>query len=143
MEEIERLLGLQGLNRVESYDISNINGFETVGSMVVFEKGRAKKNDYRKFRIRTVTGPDDYHSMEELLTRRFTHGQRQELAEMDGEASKLVNQTEQTTKEPVCVRGRAHEGSLITINGIKYTLKGEVRRVVFKLRGKQVVMVAL
>ena len=143
MEEIERLLGLQGLNRVESYDISNINGFETVGSMVVFEKGRAKKNDYRKFRIRTVTGPDDYHSMEELLTRRFTHGQRQELAEMDGEASKLVNQTEQTTKEPVCVRGRAHEGSLITINGIKYTLKGEVRRVVFKLRNKQVVMVAL
>lgn len=83
MEEIERLLGLQGLNRVESYDISNINGFETVGSMVVFEKGRAKKNDYRKFRIRTVTGPDDYHSMEELLTRRFTHGQRHELAEMD------------------------------------------------------------
>ncbi len=83
MEEIERLLGLQGLNRVESYDISNINGFETVGSMVVFEKGRAKKNDYRKFRIRTVTGPDDYHSMEELLMRRFTHGQRQELAEMD------------------------------------------------------------
>ena len=83
MEEIEGLLGLQGLNRVESYDISNINGFETVGSMVVFEKGRAKKNDYRKFRIRTVTGPDDYHSMEELLTRRFTHGQRQELAEMD------------------------------------------------------------
>ncbi len=83
MEEIERLLGLQGLNRVESYDISNINGFETVGSMVVFEKGHAKKNDYRKFRIRTVTGPDDYHSMEELLTRRFTHGQRQELAEMD------------------------------------------------------------
>ena len=66
-----------------------------------------------------------------------------ELAEMDGEASKLVNQTEQTTREPVCVRGRAHEGSLITINGIKYTLKGEVRRVVFKLRGKQVVMVAL
>lgn len=83
MEEIEGLLGLQGLNRVESYDISNINGFETVGSMVVFEKGRAKKNDYRKFRIRTVTGPDDYHSMEELLTRRFTHGQRHELAEMD------------------------------------------------------------
>lgn len=83
MEEIERLLGLQGLNRVESYDISNINGFETVGSMVVFEKGRAKKNDYRKFRIRTVKGPDDYQSMEELLTRRFTHGQRQELAEMD------------------------------------------------------------
>nr|MBP3597864.1 excinuclease ABC subunit UvrC [Eubacterium sp.] len=83
MEEIEGLLGLTGLNRVESYDISNINGFETVGSMVVFEKGRAKKNDYRKFRIRSVTGPDDYHSMEELLTRRFTHGQREDLEEMD------------------------------------------------------------
>lgn len=83
MEEIEGLLGLSGLNRVESYDISNINGFETVGSMVVFEKGRAKKNDYRKFRIRSVTGPDDYHSMEELLTRRFTHGQREDLEEMD------------------------------------------------------------
>ncbi len=83
MEEIEGLLGLTGLNRVESYDISNINGFETVGSMVVFEKGRAKKNDYRKFRIRSVSGPDDYHSMEELLTRRFTHGQREDLEEMD------------------------------------------------------------
>lgn len=83
MEEIEGLLGLGGLNRVESYDISNINGFETVGSMVVFEKGRAKKNDYRKFRIRSVTGPDDYHSMEELLTRRFTHGQREGLDEHD------------------------------------------------------------
>lgn len=83
MEEIEGLLGLDGLNRVESYDISNINGFETVGSMVVFEKGRAKKNDYRKFRIRSVTGPDDYRSMEELLTRRFTHGKREDLSEMD------------------------------------------------------------
>lgn len=83
MEEIEGLLGLSGLNRVESYDISNINGFETVGSMVVFEKGRAKKNDYRKFRIRSVAGPDDYHSMEELLTRRFTHGQREDLSELD------------------------------------------------------------
>lgn len=83
MEEIEGLLGLCGLNRVESYDISNINGFETVGSMVVFEKGRAKKNDYRKFRIRSVAGPDDYQSMEELLMRRFTHGQREDLEEMD------------------------------------------------------------
>lgn len=67
----------------------------------------------------------------------------QELAEMDGEASKLANQTEQTIKAPVCVLGRAYEGSVISINGIKYTLKGEVRRVVFKLRNKQVVMAAL
>lgn len=69
--------------------------------------------------------------------------QKQKLAELDGEASKLANLTEQITKEPVCVRGRAYEGSVVIINGIKYTLAAEMRRVVFKLRGKQVVMVAL
>ncbi|MDE6844622.1 MAG: FapA family protein [Lachnospiraceae bacterium] len=69
--------------------------------------------------------------------------QKQKLAELDGEASKLVNLTEQTTKDPVCIRGRAYEGSTIIINGIKYALTAEVRRVIFKLRNKQVVMVAL
>lgn len=69
--------------------------------------------------------------------------QKQKLAELDGEASKLANLTEQLTKEPVCVRGKAYEGSVIIINGVKYTLTAEVRRVLFKLRGKQVVMVAL
>lgn len=83
MEEIQSLLGITGLQRVESYDISNINGFETVGSMVVFEEGKAKKNDYRKFRIRTVAGPDDYGAMEELLTRRFEHAKREGLSELD------------------------------------------------------------
>lgn len=83
VEEIQSLLGLDGLSRIESYDISNINGFETVGSMVVFEDGKAKKNDYRKFRIRSVSGPDDYASMEELLTRRFEHSRRENLSEMD------------------------------------------------------------
>ncbi|MCH5252056.1 MAG: excinuclease ABC subunit UvrC [Lachnospiraceae bacterium] len=83
MEEIEGLLGLQGLSRVESYDISNINGFDTVGSMVVFENGKAKKNDYRKFRIRSVSGPDDYGAMEEMLTRRFEHSRRENLSELD------------------------------------------------------------
>lgn len=83
MEEIQQLIGLTGLNRVESYDISNINGFETVGSMVVFEAGRAKKNDYRKFRIRSVCGPDDYGAMREMLTRRFEHSKREGLSEMD------------------------------------------------------------
>lgn len=83
MEEIEGLLGLTGLSRVESYDISNINGFETVGSMVVFENGKAKKNDYRKFRIRSVTGPDDYGAMEEMLTRRFEHSRQEGLSELD------------------------------------------------------------
>ncbi len=58
---------------MEAYDISNISGFESVGSMVVFEDGRPKRNDYRKFKIKTVQGPNDYASMEEVLTRRFTH----------------------------------------------------------------------
>ena len=83
VKEIEELLGMHGLNRMEAYDISNINGFETVGSMIVFEKGKAKRSDYRKFKLKTITGPDDYASMHEVLTRRFTHGlqEQQELAE--------------------------------------------------------------
>ncbi len=74
VRELEYLIGLEGLERMESYDISNISGFENVGSMVVYEMGKPKKSDYRKFRIRTVEGPDDYASMREVLTRRFTHG---------------------------------------------------------------------
>ena len=74
VKEIAALLGLANIERMEAFDISNINGFENVGSMVVYEKGRPKKSDYRKFRIKTVTGPDDYACMREVLTRRFTHG---------------------------------------------------------------------
>lgn len=74
VKEIAALLGLEHIDRMEAFDISNINGFENVGSMVVYEKGRPKKSDYRKFRIKTVTGPDDYACMREVLTRRFTHG---------------------------------------------------------------------
>ncbi|HIV14266.1 MAG TPA: excinuclease ABC subunit UvrC [Candidatus Pullilachnospira stercoravium] len=74
MKEIAALLGLEDIERVESYDISNISGFESVGSMVVYEKGKPKRNDYRKFKIRTVKGPDDYASMQEVLTRRFQRG---------------------------------------------------------------------
>ena len=59
---------------MEAYDISNISGFASVGSMVVYEKGKPKRNDYRKFRIKSVQGPDDYASMKEVLTRRFRHG---------------------------------------------------------------------
>lgn len=81
VREIEKLLGMKNLNRMEAFDISNISGFETVGSMVVFEKGKAKKSDYRKFKLRTVTGPDDYASMHEVLTRRFLHG-LQEMEEL-------------------------------------------------------------
>lgn len=85
MKEIEQLLGMEHLSRVEAFDISNINGFETVGSMVVYEKGKPKRSDYRKFKLKTITGPDDYASMHEVLTRRFTHGMREqeELAEKE------------------------------------------------------------
>lgn len=90
VKEIEELLGLHGLNRMEAYDISNINGFETVGSMIVYEKGKPKKSDYRKFKLRTVTGPDDYASMHEVLTRRFTHGmEEQKQLEKDGSPQEI------------------------------------------------------
>ena len=74
MNELTRILGLDEAYRVESFDISNMNGFESVGSMVVFEQGKPRKHEYRKFRIRTVSGPDDYSSMREVLTRRFRNG---------------------------------------------------------------------
>ncbi len=74
VKEIEELIGISGVSRMEAFDISNISGFENVGSMVVFEKGKPKKSDYRKFKIKSVTGPDDYACMREVLTRRFTHG---------------------------------------------------------------------
>ena len=79
VKEISDILGLEGIRRMEAYDISNISGFESVGSMVVYADGKPKPNEYRKFRIRSVEGPNDYASMEEVLTRRFEHG----LSEMD------------------------------------------------------------
>ncbi len=87
VKEIAALLGLEHVERMEAFDISNINGFENVGSMIVFEKGKPKPSDYRKFRIRTVSGPDDYACMREVLTRRFTHGmeERAELEEKEME----------------------------------------------------------
>ena len=77
VKEIENLLGMKEIVRMEAYDISNISGYASVGSMVVYEKGRPKRSDYRKFRIKSVQGPDDYASMEEVLTRRFEHGRRE------------------------------------------------------------------
>lgn len=74
VKEIEKLLGLKNIVRMEAFDISNTNGFASVGSMVVYEKGKPKRNDYRKFKIKGVQGADDYASMAEVLTRRFTHG---------------------------------------------------------------------
>ena len=85
VKEIEELLGMKELHRMEAFDISNINGFETVGSMIVYEKGKPKRSDYRKFKLRTISGPDDYASMHEVLTRRFRHGmnEMQELEEQN------------------------------------------------------------
>ena len=82
VKEIAGLLGLKQIERMEAFDISNINGFENVGSMIVFEKGRPKPSDYRKFRIKTVSGPDDYACMREVLTRRFRHG-LEEIKELE------------------------------------------------------------
>lgn len=78
MEEIRQALGLpQMLHRVEAYDISNTQGFASVGSMVVFEDGKAKYSDYRKFKIKTVVGPNDFASMQEVITRRLNHAIRE------------------------------------------------------------------
>lgn len=85
--ELAQMLGLPSADRLEAFDISNTSGYQAVASMVVFEKGRARKNAYRKFKLRTVTGPDDYKSMEEVLTRRFTDERFQvypDILMMDG-----------------------------------------------------------
>ena len=94
MNQVGEWLGLSGVKRIEAFDISNISGFESVGSMVVYEDGRPRRNDYRKFKIKTVQGPNDYASMEEVLTRRFEHGlsEREELMTMetaDGEPGNM------------------------------------------------------
>lgn len=87
VHEIEQWLNLDGIVRMEAYDISNISGFESVGSMVVYENGKPKRNNYRKFKIKWVKGADDYSSMDEVLTRRFTHGmeERQKIMENGGD----------------------------------------------------------
>ena len=78
MNQVAQWLGLENVRRMEAFDISNISGYESVGSMVVFENGRPKRSDYRKFRIKTVIGPNDYASMKEVLARRFTHGMEEQ-----------------------------------------------------------------
>ena len=90
VKEIAALLGMERIVRMEAYDISNTNGFESVGSMIVYENGKPKQNDYRKFKIKSVKGPNDYASMREVLTRRFQHGlkEKEELRKK-GEDSQL------------------------------------------------------
>lgn len=77
VRELEELLGLYDLHRMEAFDISNINGFEMVGSMVVFENGKPKKSDYRKFKIKSFKGQDDTRALQEVLTRRFERGRNE------------------------------------------------------------------
>ncbi len=89
VEEIESILNLPDIHRMEAYDISNISGFESVGSMVVYEEGKPKPNEYRKFKIKSVQGPDDYASMKEVLTRRFEHGLSEREDDMPGKFSKF------------------------------------------------------
>ena len=101
---IASLLGLSDIHRMEAFDISNISGCESVGSMVVFEDGKPRKSDYRKFRIRTVVGPDDYASMLEVLTRRFKHGlrEREEIRRESGEHAEAADvSAEQAAEEYV------------------------------------------
>lgn len=88
-KEIAGWLGLSGMSRIEAFDISNTSGFENVGSMVVYEHGKPKRSDYRKFKIRGVQGPDDYACMEEVLKRRFTHGLQEMEKETMGGFAKL------------------------------------------------------
>ena len=156
------LLGgtISAVKGVDTYNLGNRLHIKTildVGRNGVYEKEQEEYEERREQLLSDLESLEQERSKMVVMSaagaevsedlRRRIYGaidvKMQELAEMDGEASKLVNQTEQNAKEPVCVRGRAHEGSMITINGIKYTLKGEVRRVVFKLRNKQVVMTAL
>ncbi|MDE7207555.1 MAG: excinuclease ABC subunit UvrC [Lachnospiraceae bacterium] len=87
VKEIEEILGIAPLTRMEAFDISNTSGFANVGSMVVYEKGKPKRSDYRKFRMKTVAGPDDYACMHEVLTRRFQHGldEREEIRREQGD----------------------------------------------------------
>lgn len=89
-KDLAELLGIPDAYRIEAYDISNISGTDSVGSMIVYEKGKPLKNDYRKFKIRYVTGPDDYASMEEVLSRRFRHG----IAEREQNSAEGLDETE-------------------------------------------------
>lgn len=87
VHELESLLGLTGIVRMEAFDISNTSGVESVGSMVVYENGKPKKSDYRKFKIKWVKGPNDYASMKEVLSRRFLHGMEERKARAEKETS--------------------------------------------------------
>ncbi len=137
VKEIFEMLEIDSKNdyRVEAFDISNTSGYQSVGSMIVFENGKKKRNDYRKFKIKTIVGPDDYGSMKEVLTRRFTHigddkfSRYPDLIMMDGGLGQ-VNIALEVLNElkiniPVCgmvkddhhrTRGMIHDGKEILLD---------------------------
>ena len=112
MKEIADLIGLSHIERMEAYDISNTSGYQSVGSMVVFEKGKPTRSDYRKFRIKTVVGPNDYESMREVLTRRFSHG----ISEMRN-AAKNSEMTQGDTGSDATLSGFARFPDVIMMDG--------------------------
>ena len=156
------LLGgkISAVKGVDTYNLGNRLHLKTtldIGRNELYEKAQtdyverreqllsdleALEREWNKITLMYSTGKEVPEEMQRKIYAAI-EVQKQKLAELDGEASKLVNLTEQTAKEPVSVRGRAYEGSTVIINGIKYMLTAEVRRVIFKLRNKQVVMVAL
>ena len=95
VKEIAALLDMERIERMEAYDISNTSGYQSVGSMVVYEKGKPSRHEYRKFRLRTVDGPDDYASMHEVLTRRFSHGLQEQADRKDSQ----IGLTEEAKKD--------------------------------------------
>ena len=99
VKEIARWLNLPSIDRIEAYDISNISGFQSVGSMIVYEKGKPKRADYRKFKIKSVEGPNDYASMKEVLSRRFLRGIQEEMCIRDS-ARNVQNMLFTRTREP-------------------------------------------
>ncbi len=143
VREIEQLTGLKDIHRMEAFDISNISGTLPVGSMVVFTDGSPRRNDYRKFRIKTVQGPDDYASMREVLTRRLTHtgdtgfDARPDLIMMDGGKGQ-VNVALEVMEElnldiPVCgmVKDDNHRTRALWYNGRETDI--DTRSEAFKL----------
>ncbi|MGI6072309.1 MAG: excinuclease ABC subunit UvrC [Lachnospiraceae bacterium] len=128
--EISKMLGINYAKRVESYDISNIAGYESVGSMVVFEDGRPKKNDYRKFKIKTVTGPDDYASMAEVLKRRFSHQEweKPDLLLIDGGKGQISAVKEALGEDcnvPICgmIKDERHRTRGLIYEGREYEME--------------------
>lgn len=156
------LLGgtISAVKGVDTFNLGNRLHRKTVldvGRNELYEKEQAEYAEKREKLLKDLEAlEEEWHKVgmlqsagrkvpEELKRKIYAaiEVQGQKLAELDGEASKLINLTEQTAKDPVCVRGKAYEGSVVILNGIRYSLAGEVRRVVFKLKNKQVVMVAL